>query len=278
VERNLAENNLSPLVLDTHTTDLPFVPPPRSLATTAKQYAILCRVLLAEYRRTWFTHIFFGMLLPLGLIFFFKMTGGEIDAQRAVFLLGGNMAISITYGPTTMLIAKIGWGRHNREFDYWATLPLPKLILLLAIISVYLLFAIPGLVSSYLVGSWVFGLPLPNGLMLIALAPLCALSLTGFGALLGTYAKDGPTASVYGNILLGFVTFLAPTMIPLETLPFPLRVLAMCVPTTYVADAFRAVLGGRVEIGWVYDLLFITIFSVAFLTLVHWKLDWRHER
>lgn len=185
------------------------------------------------------------------------------------------MATSIAYGPTTMLIGKIGWGKQNKEFHYWAALPIPKLTLILAIVSVYLLFAIPGLVTSYVIGCWLFTLPLSKGLALLLFVPLGALSLTGFGAILGVYAKDGETSNIYGNVLIGLVTFLSPTIIPLEAMPFPLRIVAMFIPTTYVADSFRSALEGNLGINLIYDGLILVGFSVAFLVLVYRKLDWR---
>lgn len=254
---------------------VPFEPLQDSLFRAIQSYGCMVRILLVEYRASWFYNIFASMLLPLGLIFFITRLGGVISSERAIFLLGGNMASSIAYGPTSMLITRIGWGRHTREFDYWATLPVSKLGFLLALVLVYLLFALPGLVSSYLVGSWVFGFPHTNLLVLAALVPLGAVSLSGFGAMVGTLAHDGPTSNIYANALIGFITFLSPIMIPREALPAPLRFVAMFVPTTYVAEAFREGLAGSSDIHLVLNVLAIAFFSAVFLALVYWKLDWR---
>ncbi|MHB9144464.1 MAG: hypothetical protein ACYC5Y_03920 [Symbiobacteriia bacterium] len=48
-------------------------------------------------------------------------------------------------------------------------------------------------------------------------------------------------------------------------------------PTTYVADSFRAVLAGRFGIGLGFDVLLLTLLTLAFLLLVHRKLDWRAD-
>lgn len=246
-----------------------------SLKIALRQYFRLILVLLTEYRTTWFYHVFFGTVLPLGLIFFFKMVEGNIEKSQAIFLLGGDLTTSIAYGPTTMLITRLGWGRQNREFTYWAALPIPKSILILAMVSIYLLFAIPGLVVSYLLGCLMLGLPLTQGVLLIILVPLGALSLTGFGAFLGVYASSGEVANAYGNALMGFVTFLSPMLIPLDAMPLPLQFVARFVPTTYVADAFRMVLAGSLGVNVFYDIILLFCFTAAFLLVVHRKLDWR---
>lgn len=254
---------------------LPYAVPRVSLPDLVRQFVCLVEIMLAEYRTTWFYHTFFGTLLPVGLLFFFTIIQPKMVGTQALFLLTGNMATSIAYGPTQMLIAKIGWGRHAREFDYWATLPVPKLSLILAIVLVYILFAFPGLISSYVIGCWLLDLPFSRGLALLPFVPLAALSMAGLGAVLGTYARDGQTATIFGQSLLGVVTFLAPALVPPEALPQPLRFLIWCIPTTYVAALFREVLEGRYGEVLLRNVLILLVISMGFLTLAHHKLDWR---
>lgn len=253
----------------------PYQPRRRSLSLFLSHCLGLMRVMVTEYRTTWFLHVFFGFLMPLGMIFFLKYVGGEIDQNRAIFLVGGNITTSIAYGPTMILISKIAWGRHTRDFDYWAALPLPKLALVAAMVGVALLLATPGILGVYLLGSLMLGLPLGAGPALLVLVPLGALSLAGFGAFLGVFAKDGPTGNLFSNALIGVVTFLSPTMIPLEAMPAPLKLLAVIMPTTYSADAFRQALAGNFGRTLAYDVLVLLFFTAVFLTLVHRKLDWR---
>jgi ABC-2 type transport system permease protein len=264
-----------PALLDAQMAAAPYRPRRRTLPVMLSHYGGLLRLLLAEYRNTWFIHVIFGFLMPLGIVFFVKYMGGGISQERTVYLLGGNLATAIVFGPTMMLAGKIGWGRQNREFDYWASLPLPKMVLILAIVSVSLVFALPGLAALYLLGRLMLGLPLGNGLWLIPLVPLGALSLVGLGAFIGCYARDGQTANTLANLLMLFATFLSPTMIPVEAMPAPLRLVAPLTPITYAADAFRLVLNGKFGTGLAYDVLILLGFTSAFLWLVHRKLDWR---
>ena len=266
---------VAPTPGDERLAALPYAPPRRSAVGALRQYATLVRMLLAEYRQTWFFHAFFGGVLPLGFVFFLKTAAGALDRERAIFLLGGNLAAALTFGPTVGLITKLGWWRQNRELEYWVALPLPKVALVLALVSVALLLALPGLVGVFVVGSLLLGLPLGAGLGLLPLLPLGTLSLAGVGALVGSYARDGPTASLLSNLLIVFVGFLSPTMLPPEALPAPLRAVGWLLPTTYVADAFRAVLGGRTTTGLAVDIAALTLLAIACLALVERKLDWR---
>lgn len=254
----------------------PYGIPRRTLGRWLRLYVQMIRALLTEYRDTWFYHVFFGFLMPVGLIFFLKFfVGDDLSQERAIFLIGGNMTTSIAFGPTNLLITRLGWGKHNKAFDYWSSLPLPKLGLIMALVTVSLLLSLPALISVWLVGSAMMGLPPSGGVLLLALLPLGALSLAGMGAFLGTYAKDGPTSSMLSNALIGFVTFLSPMMIPLEAMPAALQWTARFVPTTYVANAFRRALAGDLSLGLLQDVLILLLFVVAFMWLVHRKLDWR---
>ncbi len=246
-----------------------------------RQMLVTCftiwRVMLAEYRNTWFYHIFFGMLLPVGLAFLISRGSSLLDTGHAIYLLGGNMVISIVYGPTVMLITKIGWGKEFREIDYWVTLPVPKIAFIFAMTSVYLLFAAPGLLVAYVIGSWIFNLPLLGGILLPGVAVLGVLALSGFGALLGSVAKTGQVAGIYGNVFIAVATFLSPLMIPQEQIPALLRLIGLLLPTTYVAEVFRLALAGQVGPLFLRDVLLLIGFALFFFALVHYKFDWRER-
>ncbi|MFZ5827909.1 MAG: ABC transporter permease [Bacillota bacterium] len=255
----------------------PYLPRRQSPAGWLASYAGLAQVMLTEYRAFWWIHVLFGLLMPLGMLFFLKAAGGEIATERAIYLLGGNLTTATVYGPAMIIINKIGWGRQSREFDYWASLPLPKLALLLAMVTVSLALSFPGLLTLWLLGSRMLGLPLAGGLALLPLIPLGALSLVGAGAFLGSYARDGQTANVMANLLMAFVTFLSPTMIPLEALPVPIRLLSSLTPIPYVAGAFRAALAGNFGGEFAYHVGIMVAMGLGCLILVHRKLDWRSQ-
>lgn len=255
----------------------PYPPVRRNLAFGLRQFLRLIRVMLAEYRDTWWIHAVFGFMFPLGMIFFLKSAMTEVTPERAIFLIGGNMTTSITYGPTMILINKLGWGKQYRAFDYWTALPLPKLSLMLAMVAVALFLSLPGVLGVYILGSLLLQLPLSGGLVLLLLVPIGTVALSGFGAFIGAYARDGQSANVMSNILLGVVTFLSPLMIPPETMPPFLQFTAKLIPTTYVAEAFRAALSGRYDAAFALNLGIVVAVCVGFLVLVQRKLDWRSE-
>src|SRR5579884_727367 len=113
--------------LTDHVAAPPYEPPSHTPLTGLQQYLILLRLSLREYRSQWFYYVFFGLAWPVSFLFFLSALGSTFSPERAIFTMGGNMATSIAFGPTFILIHKIGYGKEAHEFDYWATLPLPKL-------------------------------------------------------------------------------------------------------------------------------------------------------
>ncbi len=259
------------------TANPPYAHVHSTLATATQQYLILLRVLLAEYRTTWFPHVFSGLLIPIGFAFLIGAVGGVTSTKEAIYLLGGNMALSITSGPMTFLINKIGWARQSKEFHYWIALPIAKLLLILAMVSVALVFALPGLVGVYVLTSLLFGLSFSGTWALIPLIPLAVLPLAGVGALIGATARDGQVANVLSHIMLVFVSILSPVLLPLEALPVPLRIVAQFMPTTYIADAFRAAFGEYQGTNLAFDIIILALFSAGLLTFTYFRLDWRNS-
>ncbi|HWI64613.1 MAG TPA: ABC transporter permease [Symbiobacteriaceae bacterium] len=251
---------------------LPFQP---SRRLPLQHFGRLVRVMLAEYRSMWAIQAFFGFLMPLGMIYLLKYMGGAASPERAIFVLGGNLVSSIAYGPVMFLIGRIGYNRQARSFDYWANLPVAPLTWVLAMSTVSLMLALPGLIAVFLTGSWLLGFPLVRGLAVAPLIPLATLSLTGIGAFLGAYAKNLQVANIMGNAVVGFVSFLSPIMIPLEVMPLPLQYLARLVPTTYAADAFRSALAGNFGPALAYDVLILVLLMAVSLVAVHRRLNWR---
>lgn len=254
---------------------LPYPRTRRTLRWHLAQFARVVTVSLLEFRTAWPYLIVFGCLVPLGLIFWMSRMGGEFSRERAVFILGGNLVTSIVYGPVIGMVGKIGWGKEHRTFDYWAGLPLPKLAWVLATVTVYLLLALPSVAIIFGVGALTLGIPLMNGLALIPLIPLGTLSMVGLGAFLGILAPNGQTASLFGNAMIGVVTFLTPTLLPLEQMPTVMQWIARVLPMTYAADAFRLALSGELGAPLALDIGILLLSSLGFLWVLSKRLDFR---
>ncbi|MEW8980109.1 MAG: ABC transporter permease, partial [Symbiobacterium sp.] len=135
--------------------------------------------------------------------------------------------------------------------------------------------ALPGMVSSLLVGSWQLGIPLQNTLAAVPLTLLAAASLTLVGAGVGGLARTQAEVNLYSNVLYLVVIFLSPVLAPVDRLPALMRATSYLFPTGQAAMAITDVLQGD------YGLRFWVLFGLLCLwllaagVLVVKRLDWR---
>ncbi len=261
--------------IDSESAVRPYTPTRYTMLKMIRQYCLLLHVFLADYRSSWFFHIVRSLLFPLSFAFIIIATSRTINRESAIFLLGGILTASLAFGPISVLIVKLGWSRQNREFEYWIMQPIPKLVLILAIVSVALLFALPGLLVTYCLGSLLLGLPLLGGLILLLLVPLVSAALSGLAAFLGSYAPNGRAATIIANIVTLVIGFLSPLFIPLEKFPLPVRILSRLLPLTYAADAFRFALSGQWGASLIINVCILLVYTFSSILLVQIKLDWR---
>lgn len=254
-------------------------PPYESVRQTPRfllrQYKLVYLAFLATCRSYGVIQFIAGIVAPLGLLLFTRSIIGEITPQKAIFLLGGNLALSIVFGPATFLISWLGMAMEKKEFYYWMMLPVPKTVVTLAVLSVGITYSFPGLIGTYLLGVLLLGLPLSGGWALFLLALLSALSIAGLGALIGYSIPDSSVATIISNLLVLLVAFLSPIVIPADALPLPLRIISWAMPSTYAADAFRSVMAGRPGSNLIVDIVFLALSSVILLSLAQWRLRWR---
>jgi ABC-2 type transport system permease protein len=241
-------------------------------------YARLLPVILADMRSLGPFYAFFSILLPAGILFFVGTTGVATDPVALRYLAGGAFAASLSMGPAVMLCARLGRAREYNEFDYWASLPVPKVSLILALCTAHLVFSLPGVLAMGLISIGLLGVSFLGLLAAFALAPLAAVALAAVGTFLGSRAPNSIVGNLIGNLLLAVVLFLSPLMSRLDEYPVVLRPVAYLVPTTYVADAFRHVLGGAPTYApFVVDLAVLVALGAALLLATHRLLDWRSK-
>ncbi len=102
-----------------------------------------------------------------------------------------------------------------------------------------------------------------------------AYSLAGVGAIIGFYARTAEAVGLATQVVHPFLVLFAPVFVPMAQLPAFLRVTSNFIPTTYVAEALRAAVSGRLGPRFWLDLGVTAAFTVVGLALSHIKADWR---
>lgn len=241
----------------------------------SKTFLVLLWTQLFTLRIGWFWYLVMMSLQPLTLLLFIRFLLGPSDKSVVLYLITGNIVLSLSLSSMLSLGQDLGWLKDDHAFDYYATLPIPKSALILAIVTRSALFALPSIAIILILGIWFFDISLaPHPLVLIVLL-LGSYSLSGLGAIIGFYSPSGRVANLLTQIIQPMIVFLSPVFVPVDRLPRILQFTSNLMPTTYIAQALRDSLLGGVSASTWSSILVITAVTIVSFVFVEKGLDWR---
>jgi ABC-2 type transport system permease protein len=229
---------------------------------------------ILNVRTGWVWYFFLSSFIPLLTLFFLFMVLGY-QIKFAVYIVTGNVVFAVVLGSLNTLAEQMGWMKQNRFFEHFAALPISKISLIIALVTRCTLFSFPAMAAVLLIGKWLFKLPIQLHPLLLVVFILSGFSLSGIGAFIGITSTNSNRANIAVRVVFPVLVFAAPVMIPLQHLPMVLRYVSVVLPTTYIANAFRAVLTGRFDVNFLLDIFVILLYTVVSLFLVARKFDWR---
>ncbi len=167
--------------------------------------------------------------------------------------------------------------RAMGTFNYFATLPIRRTMLVLATVLSFLVLSLPSLVTTALFGSVFLGVHITPSPVILVVIPLSAIPLAGIGALIGSSVRNPEEAGSISLLTTLVMAGLGPVIVPPDRLPPLLLALGRLSPATYAASAFRQALLGPLTPRIVLDLAVLSGLSVAIFWLVGKKMDWRQS-
>ena len=141
----------------------------------------------------------------------------------------------------------------------------------------FLLLSLPSVAVTTLVGSLVLGLHITLHPIILLVVPLCAISLSGVGALIGCSVREPSQGGAVNLLVTIAMSGLGPVVVPPDRLPRVLLILGHLSPATYAASAFRQALLGPVTGRIVLDMAVLAGMSAILLWLVGHKMDWQQQ-
>ncbi len=230
---------------------------------------------LSNWRWSWRSIVVASVFVPL-----FGMVGLSIYArdlgQEALNLVfSGSLVMALMLGNLSHIQSHVVFMRFNGALEYFASLPIHKHALTLAIIIAFFLLSLPGLVTLLVVGSALLRVSLaPHPLLLVAI-PLCVLPMSAVGALIGVCARSPQQGSSLSVLTAFLFAGIGPVLFPAERLPEILRLLGPVNPAARAASALRQTLIGPLNEQIAPDLIVLLGFTACVFLLVNSKLDWR---
>ena len=214
--------------------------------------------------------------IPLLFVATFQSVGitvmmrGVVDnGGEAQSVVAGSSVLVVAYVALNLLAQYFGQLRASGGLDHYATLPVPPAAVVLGAAAAYASFTVPGTLVTAVFGCALFGLPLSNLWVLLAVIPLAGAALSGLGAACGLLAPRPELATLLGQ--LGMSAALLLGVLPADRMPEAVRLARDLLPSTYGVEAYARTFGGRPDWAVVLvDLGVCAAVGVASLAVATW--------
>lgn len=231
---------------------------------------------LSNWRWGWGVMLLQGTITPLFFLITLGVFARDSGAETLVYVMTGNVVVGLLFGAMHTVHSHITFLRFGGALDFFATLPIEKYALVLAMAVAFLLLSLPSLVITMLLGPLLLGITLTPSPIILIVIPVCAASLAGVGALFGLVGRTRAESLNLGFLVSVVMMALGPVVIPPDRLPKVILMLGHLIPSTYAASAFRQALVGPVTHQLAADLAVLGAITVASLWMVGRKMNW-HE-
>jgi len=246
-------------------------------ATEWDQLVDLFLIELTNWRWCWRSMLITGTLAPVFSILALGIFARDSGPETLAYVLTGNMVISLMFGNMDNVQSHFVFMRFYGALDFYATLPIRKHNLILAVVLSFLLLSAPSLILTMLLGAFILHLPITFHPLLLAIIPACAVSLSAIGAIIGASVRSRYQAGAISLVVTMVMAGLGPVVVPPERLPQALLWLGWINPATYAASALRQTIVGPITGRLTWDLIALLGSTLLIFVVVTRTLDWRQS-
>ncbi|GCE14623.1 ABC transporter permease [Tengunoibacter tsumagoiensis] len=240
-----------------------------------KEFSLLFLIQMLEMRVFWIVTVLFSLIVPIVMVLGLGSMGSGQNHSGLLYIVTGSTVVSLVTLGIVSLSQEMAQMKIQGQFLYYASLPISKMSLLIAVLISRLLIQLPGILVILFGGNFLYHLGFNTSIWTFIIIFLALFSLSGVGGVIGL-ALDPQIVPTLASIVLFGVLFGSPVLIPLHNFPVALRWIGLLLPPTYVADALRGSLSGSNEIPMPLDigvLIICTIVSfVVIVRGVRWQL------
>lgn len=192
------------------------------------------------------------IIVPAVVLLFFASTGvlPSPTGRPVDFLLPGSIALAIIATSLVNLGIATAYERHYGVLKRLGGSPLTATGLLAAKIGAVLVVEVGQAVLLIAIAASMLGWSAPPGanpVLFVGVILLGTLAFAGLGLLLAGALRAEATLAL-ANALFVAAVLVGAIILPLDHLPEPLAVLAGLLPAAALSDAFRAALGGDLDL------------------------------
>ncbi|SNS64992.1 ABC-2 type transport system permease protein [Geodermatophilus saharensis] len=186
-------------------------------------------------------------MMAVGIVVGFAFLVPALDPQTALYLSTGAPTVTLLTVGLVIVPQMVAQAKLEGRFDVERALPVPRLALLAADLTLWLLAVLPGVALGLLTAVLRFDVALRPGPLVVPAVLLVAVTATAVGYALAHLLR--PVLAVLASQVLVFsVLLFSPVNFPAERLPDWLAAVHDVLPVQYMAQAVResltAPLGG----------------------------------
>jgi ABC-2 type transport system permease protein len=174
----------------------------------------------------------FGIVVGYPLLF------RELDRTTILYLATGAPTITLVTMGLVAVPQVVAQAKMEGTYDFMRTLPIPRLVYLLADVTVWLAVIVPGVVFALFVGWLRFGLDLSVSPLVVPAIVLVTLTATTVGYALASLVPP-LVASLLTQAIVVFVLMFSPLNFPADRLPDWLAAIHRVLPIQAMGEVMR---------------------------------------
>lgn len=179
----------------------------------------------------------------LGVVLGFPLLLPSLDAESVLYLITGAPAIALISLGLVGVPQDVSQAKIDGSLDFARSLPVPRVGVLLADLTVWLMSALPGMAVAVLAGALRFDLALHPTLWAIPIVLLVALTSSAVGYAIAI-ACSPATAGMISQVLAVLVLMFSPLAFPSDRLPGWLGAVHEVLPIEAMGELVRGALTG----------------------------------
>jgi ABC-2 type transport system permease protein len=182
-------------------------------------------------------------LFAIGIVTGYPLLFPELDQTTVLFLATGAPAITLITVGLVAVPQVVSQQKTQGTLEYMRSLPIPRLVYLLADLTVWIAIILPGLAFALVIASIRFDLALELSPLVVPAFLLVALTSSAIGYAMACVLPP-MIAVLLTQVLVVFVLMFSPLNFPAERLPEWLQAVHSVLPIQAMGEVIRGTLAG----------------------------------
>jgi ABC-2 type transport system permease protein len=183
-------------------------------------------------------------LFALGIVAGYPLLFPTMDKTTILYLATGGPVIALLTMGLVVVPQMVSAAKTEGTLAYMRTLPIPRVVYLLADMTVWLSVVLPGVAFAVVIGTIRFGLDLQISPLVVPVVILVALTATSIGYALASLVAP-MVANMASEAILIFILMFSPLNFPADRLPSWLAAIHSVLPIQAMGELMRGTLASN---------------------------------